>query len=343
MSNPGDRWRRGWIPFLILGLLLGGGFLAWFASDNDAKSAAPSTAAQRTPLFVSSTRDEVVLRGQVATDAARTSLLENAQTVFADRKIVDELQVATGAQAVADSLGLFAGLASAEGWTIDVDSGIVRLSGIIVSEDDRTPIRDAAVAAFGPGVEIDDRLIVRPILSNPATTVAATVPPTVPATLPPTTVAATTIAPTTIAATTIAATTVAATTIAATTIVEATAETAVETINEVIDLQPITFQTGSAQLTAEGRTTLDTVAETLAANPSVNVEIQGHTDNFGVPAENQALSQSRAETVRTYLVDKGIDASRLTAVGFGDTQPVADNTTSAGRAQNRRIEFKVAA
>jgi outer membrane protein OmpA-like peptidoglycan-associated protein len=328
MSNPGDRWRRGWIPFLILGLLLGGGFLAWFASDNDAKSAAPSTAAQRTPLFVSSTRDEVVLRGQVATDAARTSLLENAQTVFADRKIVDELQVATGAQAVADSRGLFAGLASAEGWTIDVDSGIVRLSGIIVSEDDRTPIRDAAVAAFGPGVEIDDRLIVRPILSNPATTVAATVPPTVPATLPPTTVAATTVA---------------ATTIAATTIVEATAETAVETINEVIDLQPITFQTGSAQLTAEGRTTLDTVAETLAANPSVNVEIQGHTDNFGVPAENQALSQSRAETVRTYLVDKGIDASRLTAVGFGDTQPVADNTTSAGRAQNRRIEFKVAA
>jgi outer membrane protein OmpA-like peptidoglycan-associated protein len=81
---------------------------------------------------------------------------------------------------------------------------------------------------------------------------------------------------------------------------------------------------------------------TLAANPTVNVAISGHTDNVGDPALNTSLSQQRADAVLLALVSKGIDVGRMTSEGFGDTKPIADNATSAGRAENRRIEFAVA-
>ncbi len=71
---------------------------------------------------------------------------------------------------------------------------------------------------------------------------------------------------------------------------------------------------------------------------SARVRIAGHTDGVGDPEENQRLSEARAEAVRDYLVSHGIDASRVEAVGYGDTQPVASNDTDEGRAQNRRIE-----
>ncbi|MDY0275811.1 MAG: OmpA family protein [Desulfomicrobium sp.] len=73
--------------------------------------------------------------------------------------------------------------------------------------------------------------------------------------------------------------------------------------------------------------------------PGVDIEIAGHTDSIGTPEYNQKLSQRRANSVRSYLIEKcGMDGARLTAVGYGLTQPVADNTTDAGRAQNRRVE-----
>lgn len=74
---------------------------------------------------------------------------------------------------------------------------------------------------------------------------------------------------------------------------------------------------------------------------SVGVEIAGHTDEQGDAAYNQGLSQRRADAVRSYLTSKGVDASRLSGAGYGETQPVADNTTSEGRAQNRRVELRV--
>jgi outer membrane protein OmpA-like peptidoglycan-associated protein len=76
-------------------------------------------------------------------------------------------------------------------------------------------------------------------------------------------------------------------------------------------------------------------------NPSYLLGIEGHTDNTGDKTKNLTLSQKRADAVKNYLVKKGIDASRLTAKGFGDTVPVADNKTADGRAKNRRVEFKV--
>ena len=72
-----------------------------------------------------------------------------------------------------------------------------------------------------------------------------------------------------------------------------------------------------------------------------NLTIDGHTDNTGTAAMNMELSQKRCNSVKNYLISKGIDASRLIANGYGDTRPVADNKTSDGKAKNRRVELKM--
>jgi outer membrane protein OmpA-like peptidoglycan-associated protein len=79
----------------------------------------------------------------------------------------------------------------------------------------------------------------------------------------------------------------------------------------------------------------------MTEETSIKVEIQGHTDNVGDAAKNKALSQKRADAVMKYITTKGIDAARLTAVGYGQEMPVADNKTAAGKAKNRRVEFKL--
>ena len=79
----------------------------------------------------------------------------------------------------------------------------------------------------------------------------------------------------------------------------------------------------------------------MTAEPLVKAEVQGHTDNVGDAAKNKALSQKRADAVAKYLVSKGVDASRLTSVGYGSEMPIADNKTAAGKSKNRRVEFKL--
>lgn len=104
-------------------------------------------------------------------------------------------------------------------------------------------------------------------------------------------------------------------------------------------LEGVNFETNKAVLLPEATAILDRVAESLAAWPEVRVQVGGHTDSRGSRAHNQKLSEARAQAVRQYLVDKGIDAARLTAKGFGLTKPIADNKTEEGRAQNRRVEL----
>lgn len=79
----------------------------------------------------------------------------------------------------------------------------------------------------------------------------------------------------------------------------------------------------------------------MKENPSYNLEINGHSDNTGIASKNLTLSQKRADAVKAYLTKGGVEADKLTAKGFGQTVPVADNATAAGRAKNRRVEFKV--
>jgi len=119
---------------------------------------------------------------------------------------------------------------------------------------------------------------------------------------------------------------------------------AVETVGgeaQSVVLKGVTFLPGSATLTAEAKVVLATAAAALSGQKSLEVELGGHTDSQGKDAANQALSQRRAESVRQYLIGQGIEAGRMTAVGYGETQPIADNATPAGRAENRRVEFKI--
>ena len=101
----------------------------------------------------------------------------------------------------------------------------------------------------------------------------------------------------------------------------------------------VNFDTNSAHIKADSIAELDRFVAFLKDVPSVSGELQGHTDSVGKDAYNLRLSQQRAEAVKAYAVEHGIDAVRLTAKGYGETQPVADNATAEGRAKNRRVLF----
>ena len=101
----------------------------------------------------------------------------------------------------------------------------------------------------------------------------------------------------------------------------------------------ITFDTGKATLRPEAELEINRIKTLMDEDPSLNFEVQGHCDNTGSAATNDKLSQQRAEAIVARLVQLGIDESRLTAVGKGSKEPIADNSTDEGRAQNRRVEF----
>ena len=103
----------------------------------------------------------------------------------------------------------------------------------------------------------------------------------------------------------------------------------------------IYFKTGSAELDHESEPLLNSGADIANRCPSVRFEVEGHTDNVGGRGFNQRLSEHRAKSVVDYLKAKGISAARIQSVGYGETHPVASNHSEAGRAKNRRIEFKV--
>jgi outer membrane protein OmpA-like peptidoglycan-associated protein len=105
------------------------------------------------------------------------------------------------------------------------------------------------------------------------------------------------------------------------------------------EFQNILFNPGSAVIKQESYQAMEEVLEFLNAHSSVKMEIQGRTDSIGDDDTNMQLSQLRAEAVQSWLVDRGIEASRLTPRGYGETKPVGDNRTRTGQEANRRIEF----
>lgn len=111
-------------------------------------------------------------------------------------------------------------------------------------------------------------------------------------------------------------------------------------IEERFILRGVNFESGSAVITPDSYAILDQVVRSLKAYPDVRVEIAGFTDDVGKDDYNMGLSQRRADSVKQYLVNAGIAAERLEARGYGETNPIASNKNAAGRAENRRIEFK---
>ena len=106
-------------------------------------------------------------------------------------------------------------------------------------------------------------------------------------------------------------------------------------------LDDVNFETGKAELKPESFPVLDELVAYLQRKDDERIEIGGHTDNVGKPAANLTLSMARAKSVMDYIISKGIDPNRLTAKGYGMTQPIAENSSAEGRAINRRTEVKI--
>lgn len=101
----------------------------------------------------------------------------------------------------------------------------------------------------------------------------------------------------------------------------------------------INFETGKSDIKTESLPIIEQLSEMLKQNPTLKINIEGHTDNVGGENSNQLLSESRAKSVMDALISKGIDASRLKSKGWGQSKPIADNNTEEGRAKNRRVEI----
>ena len=106
--------------------------------------------------------------------------------------------------------------------------------------------------------------------------------------------------------------------------------------------EKVMFDTGKATIKVDSHALLKDVATVLRDTPSVSkLRVEGHTDDVGKDAANKKLSQQRADSVKAFLVDVGIDGARLEAVGYGEEKPVADNATDEGKEKNRRVEFNI--
>jgi len=103
----------------------------------------------------------------------------------------------------------------------------------------------------------------------------------------------------------------------------------------------VTFDVGSATLKPAFRSTLNDVSASLTQYPNSLIDVYGHTDSTGSDSFNQGLSERRAQTVANYLTSQGVNSARIRWQGFGETMPVADNTTDEGRRLNRRVEIKI--
>ena len=113
--------------------------------------------------------------------------------------------------------------------------------------------------------------------------------------------------------------------------------------NEILAIVTnLNFEFDSAVLTEEAATKLEPITATLLNNPAINVSVEGHTDSVGAAAYNEALSQTRSTAVANFLAQRGVASERMRPLGLGESMPLVSNASAAGRAINRRVEFRVA-
>jgi OOP family OmpA-OmpF porin len=112
--------------------------------------------------------------------------------------------------------------------------------------------------------------------------------------------------------------------------------------DRIVVSEAIFFDTDKDTIRQDSTRVVDSVAEIIKAHPElVKIRIEGHTDNVGGAKFNLGLSQRRAAAVRRYLIERGVEAERLISEGYGDQNPIADNTTEQGRQRNRRVAFTI--
>ncbi|MBF4470351.1 OmpA family protein [Flavobacterium sp. HJJ] len=116
-----------------------------------------------------------------------------------------------------------------------------------------------------------------------------------------------------------------------------------EGIHLTLNENAVRFDVNKATLTAQAKANLDKLVPVFNSYADTNIEIFGYTDNTGKPEYNLTLSQKRAESVKTYLISKGLAASRFKTSGYGIADPIATNDTKEGQSQNRRVEFAITA
>jgi outer membrane protein OmpA-like peptidoglycan-associated protein len=303
----------------------------------------------------------LILRGTVTSKTAE-ALRARAKTLAEEAPgltIDDQLTIAANGvnfvEPEALLVALTRGLTRPAALRVNTDLG-AELTGIAASDEDRNLVFNIVSGSLSDGAVIKNSVSVAPAdettgdetsneetgldetdVTEPAIDTSGAAVDTVTAPAPETTVPADTIPADTVAPTTIA---VPETTIAVADTEPATTTTVAPSLedNGTIALEGVQFDLGSARLTAASATVLDRLVKTLNDNPDLNIAIAGYTDNSGDRGYNKTLSQARANSVLQYLGKAGIDTKRLTAEGFGDAKPRADNGTAAGRKQNRRIE-----
>jgi outer membrane protein OmpA-like peptidoglycan-associated protein len=370
VSNPGDRWRKSWMVGAVGVALVAALTLGRCAANDSRASSANFTAASvqadsaKFAAELPAGAEVVILRGTVTGKTAQAlrarakTLAEEAPGLTIDDQLTITANGVSFVEPEALLVALTRGLTRPAALRVNTDLG-AELTGIAASDEDRNLVFNIVSGSLNDGAVIKNSVTVAPAgetsgdetsdeetgigesdltdVTEPQIDTSGAAVDTVTVPAPETTVPADTIPADTAAPTTIA---VPETTIAVAVTEPTTTTTVAPSLedNGTIALEGVQFDLGSARLTSESATVLDRLVKTLNDNPNLSIAISGHTDNSGDRGYNKTLSTARANSVMKYLTAAGIDAKRLSAQGFGDAKPRANNGTSAGRKQNRRIE-----
>jgi OOP family OmpA-OmpF porin len=265
-------------------------------------------------------------------DVADALTIDDATTlgeVILVGTVPSEADIAAAAGAVADATGVAVDtaevtVAAPAIATLSIGNGPATITGTVADDAARTALVDVVTAFLGDAGTVDDQTVVAGAGAG-STTVALV------GSLEEASASALQ-----------AALADAGFTLDTSALAVVTAQDVAAELTTFLAANPIQFDLGSATISPASEAILDQVVAVLAANPELVLVVEGHTDDSGGTASNQVLSEQRARAVVDYLVAGGVAGERLTAVGLGETEPIADNGTEEGRQQNRRIEFAVA-